>query len=186
MSFPLEKVFSTGWKNYWYGTVGHFFRYFQLVYLWQGNSEFYIVTYIISCLSLCLMIYLVISSYGIELSLLYQYPEYNILKRISILSLFDRIESIISLVLILFIYTTCVMGCFYIKQTYFNVFKLENNKKNNTIILLLIIIVLIFGTTIFPNNTIGNVIIINIYHILLTLFFFIIPLILVFFTKKKN
>ncbi len=155
----------------------------------RNNNKYnkrFIITYIISCLSLCLMTYLVISSYGIELSLLYQYPEYNILKRISILSLFDRIESIISLVLVLFIYTACVMGCFYIKQTYFDVFKLENNKKNNTIILVLIIIVLIFGTTIFPNNTIGNVIIINIYHILLTIFFFIIPLILVFFTKKKN
>ena len=149
------------------------------------NKRF-IITYVISCITLRLMTYLVISSYGIELSLLYQYPEYNILKRISILSLFDRIESIISLVLVLFIYTSCVMGCFYIKQTYFDIFKLENNKKNNAVILALIIVILLFGTTVFPNNTIGNVIIINIYHILLAIFFFVIPLILTLFIKKKN
>lgn len=149
------------------------------------NKRF-IITYIISCITLCLMTYLVISSYGIELSLLYQYPEYNILKRISILSLFDRIESIISLVLVLFIYTTCVMGSYYVKQTCFDIFKLENNKKNNVTTMILIVIILLFGATIFPNNTIGNVIIINIYHILLTIFFFVIPLILMLFTKKKN
>lgn len=149
------------------------------------NKKF-IITYIISCITLCLMTYLVISSYGIELSLLYQYPEYNILKRISILSLFDRIESIISLVLVLFIYTTCVMGSYYVKQTCFDIFKLENNKKNNVTTMILIVIILLFGATIFPNNTIGNVIIINIYHILLTIFFFVIPLILMLFTKKKN
>ena len=149
------------------------------------NNRF-IITYVISCITLCLITYLVISSYGIELSLLYQYPEYNILKRISILSLFDRIESIISLVLVLFIYTTCVIGSYYVKQTCFDIFKLENSKKNNVAILILIIVILLFGTTIFPNNTIGNVIIINIYHILLTIFFFVIPLILTFFTKKKN
>lgn len=149
------------------------------------NKRF-IITYIISCITLCLMTYLVIASYGIELSLLYQYPEYNILKRISILSLFDRIESIISLVLVLFIYTTCVMGSYYVKQTCFDIFKLENNKKNNVTTMILIVIILLFGATIFPNNTIGNVIIINIYHILLTIFFFVIPLILMLFTKKKN
>ena len=149
------------------------------------NKRF-IITYVISCITLCLMTYLVISSYGIELSLLYQYPEYNILKRISILSLFDRIESIISLVLVLFIYTTCVMGSYYIKQTCFDIFKLENNKKNSIITMILIVIILLFGATIFPNNTIGNVIIINIYHILLAIFFFVIPLILTLFIKKKN
>lgn len=155
----------------------------------RNNKKFnkrFIITYIISSLTLCLMTYLVLASYGIELSLLYQYPEYNILKRISILSLFDRIESIISLVLVLFIYTACVIGCYYIKQTCFDVFKLENDKKNNILILILIIVILIFGTTVFPNNTIGNVIVMNIYHILLTIFFFIIPLILSFFIKKKS
>ena len=33
IAFPMDRVFSKGWKNYWYGVVGHFLRYFQLLYL---------------------------------------------------------------------------------------------------------------------------------------------------------
>ena len=50
MAFPMDTVFSSGWKNYWYNTIGSFFRYFQLVPLWGGNSQFFIITYIITCL----------------------------------------------------------------------------------------------------------------------------------------
>ena len=46
MSFPLDISFSSGWKTFWFGTIGHFFRYFQLIYLWEGNSQFYIISYI--------------------------------------------------------------------------------------------------------------------------------------------
>ena len=50
MAFPMDTVFSSGWKNFWYNTIGSFFRYFQLVPLWRGNSQFFIITYIITCL----------------------------------------------------------------------------------------------------------------------------------------
>ena len=50
MAFPMDTVFSSGWKNFWYNTIGSFFRYFQLVPLWGGNSQFFIITYIITCL----------------------------------------------------------------------------------------------------------------------------------------
>ena len=60
MSFPLDTAFSSGWKNFLFGTVGHFFRYFQLIYLWYGNSQFYIISYIIAALYILLFIILVI------------------------------------------------------------------------------------------------------------------------------
>ena len=60
MSFPLEKTFSSGWKIFWYGTIGHFFRYFQLIYLWYGNPQFYIISYIISSVYILIFIILVI------------------------------------------------------------------------------------------------------------------------------
>ena len=60
MSFPLDKTFSSGWKNFWYGTVGNFFRYFQLIYLWYGNSQFYIISYIIAIIYILIFIILVI------------------------------------------------------------------------------------------------------------------------------
>ena len=62
MAFPMDRIFSNGWKNYWYGTAGHFFRYFQLIYLWEENSQFYIISYIVVCLYILLFIILVIYS----------------------------------------------------------------------------------------------------------------------------
>ena len=60
MSFPLDTAFSSGWKNFLYGTVGHFFRYFQLIYLWYGNSQFYIISYIIAAIYILIFVILVI------------------------------------------------------------------------------------------------------------------------------
>ena len=60
MSFPLDKTFSSGWKNFWYGTIGHFFRFFQLIYLWYGNAQFYIISYIIAAIYILIFIVLVI------------------------------------------------------------------------------------------------------------------------------
>ena len=48
MAFPMDTIFSSGWKNYWYSTIGSFFRYFQLIFLWKGNTQFYLITYIIT------------------------------------------------------------------------------------------------------------------------------------------
>ena len=56
MAFPMDTVFSSGWKNFWYNTIGSFFRYFQLVPLWRGNSQFFIITYIITCLFFLLLL----------------------------------------------------------------------------------------------------------------------------------
>ena len=50
IAFPMDKIFYKGWRNYWFGTVGHFFRFFQLFFLWKGNTGFYIISYIITCL----------------------------------------------------------------------------------------------------------------------------------------
>ena len=33
IAFPLGKAFDDSWKTYWYGTVGHFFRYFQIIHI---------------------------------------------------------------------------------------------------------------------------------------------------------
>ena len=60
MSFPLDTAFSSGWKNFWYGTIGHFFRYFQLIYLWYGNSNFYIISYLIAAGYIIIFVVLVI------------------------------------------------------------------------------------------------------------------------------
>ena len=56
MAFPMDTVFSSGWKNYWYETIGSFFKYFHLISLWSGNTQFYLITYIITFLYILILI----------------------------------------------------------------------------------------------------------------------------------
>ena len=145
-----------------------------------------IITYLLSSLFVCTITYVVLSVFGIELSLLYQYPIYNILKRISLLSIFDRIESIVAIMWILFLYITCTMGCYYIKKTLFQVFSLQEGKITNGIIFVILCTILFTSIFIFPNNTFFNHMLLSFYPILLGIFFFIIPLFILITIKIKK
>ena len=65
MAFPMDKVFDESWGNHWVNTIGNFFRYFQLIFIWRG-SIFFIITYIIVCVYVILLIsfflYIIIKS----------------------------------------------------------------------------------------------------------------------------
>ena len=65
IAFPLGKTFDDSWKTYWYGTVGHFFQYLQIIHIFErdkSNSSFYIIAYIITCLYIIIFLILVIYS----------------------------------------------------------------------------------------------------------------------------
>lgn len=145
-----------------------------------------IITYLLSSFVVCTITYVVLSVFGIELSLLYQYPTYNILKRISLLSIFDRIESIVAIMWILFLYVTCTMGCYYIKKTFFQVFSWQEGKVTNGIIFIILCVILFTSIFIFPNNTFVNHMLLSFYPVLLSIFFFIIPCFLLMVTKIRK
>ena len=50
MAFPLDSIFSSGWKTFWFGTVGNFFHYIQLIFVFIDHGDFFIISYIISFL----------------------------------------------------------------------------------------------------------------------------------------
>jgi len=66
IAFPMDKVFSTGWKTYMFNTIGNFLRYFQLIFLWEGNYAFFLIIYIAACIYyiiiLCTFIHVLIES----------------------------------------------------------------------------------------------------------------------------
>lgn len=145
-----------------------------------------IITYLLSSFVVCTITYVVLSVFGIELSLLYQYPTYNILKRISLLSIFDRIESIVAIMWILFLYVTCTMGCYYIKKTFFQVFSWQEGKVTNGIIFIILCVILFTSIFIFPNNTFVNHMLLSFYPVLLSVFFFFIPCFLLIIIKIRK
>ena len=65
IAFPLGSAFDDSWKTFWYGTFGHFFKYFQIVHIFEranSNSTFYIIVYIITCIYILIFIILVVYS----------------------------------------------------------------------------------------------------------------------------
>ena len=57
IAFPLDKVFSSGWKNFWFNSIGNFIRYFQLIFLWEGNYQFFLIIYLITCIYYIILLF---------------------------------------------------------------------------------------------------------------------------------
>ena len=55
IAFPLDKIFDESWGNHWVNTIGNFFRYFQLIFIWR-ETIFFVIAYIITCIYVILLI----------------------------------------------------------------------------------------------------------------------------------
>ena len=55
MAFPMDTVFNKTWGDNWVKTIGNFFRFFQLIYLWKATT-FFIITYILICIYIIVLI----------------------------------------------------------------------------------------------------------------------------------
>lgn len=141
-----------------------------------------ILSYITSIIIMFLIIFLTISSLGINLTKIYQYPEYIVLKKINLFNFLNRIENIIVLQWINGNFFSLSMIVYFISNT----FKYENQSKILPTIITFSL--LICSLTIFKNNTQFNNFIyytlpyIRIF-IILTL---IIITILIIWKKRKN
>ena len=89
VTFPMDKVFDESWGNYWVETIGNFFRYFQIVYLWQGTA-FFLVTYILICIFIIAFLSLI--SYTVIKSTSFV-PE----KVIKLIAIIIQIQSILNI-----------------------------------------------------------------------------------------
>ena len=141
------------------------------------------IFYIISFISLFFMIFYTISIFGIKLSLLYEYPEFQILKLIQIGEAIKKMEAIFSYQWFFDIVIAGSVCSYYIKKT-------VNFNKSLYIIYILVILL---SRIIFKNNTVANDFLLNKYKYILIFSLFIIPLIILikasffkFFRNNKS
>lgn len=99
--------------------------------------------FIISCINVFCVFFFTLGTFGYELTQIYEFPEFHILKHISFLGLTSRIESILVIQWIfdLFIYSTFLI--YYICQSIKENFNLKNSKYINYIICIIIFIIII-------------------------------------------
>ena len=139
------------------------------------TNKYIVLFYIISFFSILVNLVDVIGIFGINLSLLYKYPEFQILKKVSLIGLSSRIDSIIFAKWIFSIIITIIIGMYYIVETSKSFFK----EKNNIFLTIYCFIVISFALLL-PNDLFINFLSINILSIIFLIFFIIIFILLYF------
>ncbi len=119
-----------------------------------------LISYIVSMISLFIIIFQTIAVFGYELSNLYEYPQFLVLKHVSLIGLSSRIESILIMQVIFDILFLNIFIIYFINKCITSIFNI--NKKN--LIYLIICISIIFLTiyiskyNVFLDNLIRNII----------------------------
>ena len=83
-------------------------------------------------------------TFGIDLTLLYEYPAFQVLKRVNILGIFNKVESILAIEAIFALFIQIIIIIYYIKE-------ISNKKTNKYIPILICLIIVIISTNIFKT-----------------------------------
>lgn len=138
-----------------------------------------IISYVIGmlfCITLVLMTSAVLGKY---LLTTYQYPEYIVLKKITMFNFIDRIENLISVQWIFSIFSTISLLFYYLTNS------IKKNDKPKKISIFIITIIAYLSTKVFKNNTTYNYYITNIYPYILSIATLIIIIIALTILLKK-
>lgn len=157
----------------------------------KGNDKFIkncLLFYIIGLFSIFFVNFCVISIYGSNLAILFQYPEFHLLKRLSLIGFIERVENVLSVEWIFGMIMLIVISLNFVKEYILVMLKRKRDKDNRIIDLLLIIVSIITAINIFKSNTIANDFYLYILPILNLVCFIIIPFIIfiIILVKKKN
>lgn len=131
--------------------------------------------YIIASISLFIEFFFLISILGIDLILLFQYPEFHTLKYVFEAILSVRLENFLALQWLFDIFIFTAVGFKYTNET----FKIKK-------IYIIPILTVILNQYIFSNTTIANIAIIKYFPYIIPIFLFLIPLIIYIKQKKEN
>lgn len=153
----------------------------------KNYKKYMTISYIISSITIFAITFLVISVFGIELVDLYQYPEFQILRRVSFGGFIERVESTLSIQWVLELFVLITIGMYFIKQGAYHILCIKNKKIKFWLNGIFIIVAILFSLNFFKNNTIANQFSINVYPFIcygFLTFFFIFYLITIL--KKKH
>ena len=147
----------------------------------EKTTKSIIIFYTISILIMFLNIAMTIGTLGIHLTDMYQYPEYMVLKQITLFDFLDRIENFVTIQWIFRTFMLVTIVVYYIQNT----IKKDDNSKTLPAIILAIIIFL--DIIIFKNNTIFTNFTLKIYpYSNLLLFIIMIIISIGVFIKKRR
>lgn len=110
-------------------------------------NKYLFISYTLSYIIILLISIKTLSILGLNLTNLYEYPEYIVLKRISLFNFFDKIENIIFIKWILTSFSTLSLLIYYLSNS------IKTKKNNNIMPFLITTIIILISTYYFKNNT---------------------------------
>lgn len=122
----------------------------------KNYKKYMIISYIISSITLIIVPLFTISIFGINLTELYQYPEFQILRRVSIGGFIERVESTLSIHWICELFILIIVGFYFINQGIQHFISIKSKGIKYGCNTLLLIIAIITSINFFRNNTIAN------------------------------
>jgi len=114
-----------------------------------------VIFYLLALLSLINAAFFTIAVFGTELSLLYEYPEFNLLKKVEIGNFMGRVETIFSLEWIMALIILITIGIYFVTEIIKTNFKTKE-KTNKIIIVIVCFIILVLNEFFYINNTTIN------------------------------
>ena len=146
------------------------------------TTKYIIIFYLLSVISLLAVSLNIIGIFGIRLTSMYQYPEFQILKHVSIIGISSRIDSILFITWIFSILTFVIAGLYYVVSTSHSLIKEKSN-----IFLTIYCILILSLTLLVPNDLFINFLSIKILPpiiIIFTLTVFILMYLKINYTSK--
>ena len=143
-----------------------------------------IITYVIANSIMLIVFFLILTVLGPNLANLYQFPEYDLLKKVSLVGFIERTETTVSLRWIFYIFIMVVMGITFISKYIKHTFKIKNKKTKRIINYILTIPIVILSNYLFKNNVEANLFIYNKLSYIIIITLLILPLLVSMKMKK--
>lgn len=150
----------------------------------KNLTKYIIIFYLIANIGKIIATFFTLSTFGIDLAKLYEFPDFVLLRRISTTGFFQRFESILATQWIFDFYIMITICFYFIKLGYKHLI----NKGNENIFISIFILIFCYicSNHLFKNNTTGDIFILYYLPFILCLVLFILPLIVYFKSKKTT
>lgn len=115
-----------------------------------------IIFYMVTMLMLFIIIFTVQNVFGIHFALLYQYPEYHILKMVTVVGFIERVEVVLSFQWVLDMLLALIFAFYLVTEYIYRLFKIQNKKVQSGITFLVCFVSFIASLYVLQSNTQGN------------------------------
>lgn len=101
-----------------------------------------------------MVVFLNTSCFGIDIVKMYRYPEYFLLRKVSIGNIINNVENIFSAIWTFNIFISMMMSLYFVSKYVENVIKKDDQKSHNIILIIFSLIAITFVTRLFKSDTI--------------------------------